>query len=147
MGLRRLLREIRRLVLFLGLYRRIRLHLEERGGRLFVLAISKLPENAADRVRVVAKRKGAGHNSGGAALTVRIVERGRTHAHDYIRLAPLYIAGNRNASADTNDHGGIDISRRVADVVRSWIRLCERSSGALQFALHGCEKDVRLRCG
>ena len=77
---------------------------------------------------------------------MRIIESGRTDAHDHIRAAMVRLGGNNQAAVCAYDRGAACVVDRITEVIRARIRLCQGSSRAVQFALNRIRKHVGL-CG
>ena len=115
--LRRFLGKVRRLILFFRAHRGVRLHVEIRRGGALVFAVGQLPQNARDGVGIVAERQAAGGHAAGTALSVRVVQRGRTHAHGHIGLAAPQARVGQQASVRSNQHDQVLVVDGVAEVV------------------------------
>jgi hypothetical protein len=143
-GLRFLLRKIRRGVFFLdadsgpGLYIDIRL----RGLAIFL--IGQTPQFVCDGILIVFERKDSGADGGTAFVAVAVVESRSSDAHGYVGGALANMSGTDQATLAADDIGHALVVDGLAQKIGRWIQLSKAGLGALQLLLHGGEQDVAL---
>src|ERR1700677_419147 len=140
---RSLLRKIRRLILFFRSHRCVRLHIQKRRRGTLVFAVRQLPQNPANRIRIIAQRQRARSHSARSTLPVRIVQRWRTHAHHDIRLPSLQSRICQQTPIRPNQKKHVLIVHGVTDVVGRRITLRQSRRRACQFRLHHLQNRVR----